>query len=433
MSYYDLLTFFCANVIIIIDYYAWKCQFMRKGTYFFVIVAILFVVTICSEPAMASSIEATSESIQSSQSSNYSVKNLIDIIKGSLSIGSFIMSILLPSLAVIIFRKEFPKKYVPILSLVFFIVVAGYRVLLKICGQAEIVGTVYLTILFIVVSLYGIKMYYKYSTENNDECTSNDSNPQKKARNYIKTKINKCHPAIESIQLYSYREVKTDHSTEYIIEYIDGAKKPHIEINALLGINLSLDNDTFEEAQGIITFYNNYLNAASAQQLDTSRIVLEEAIAKGTSRIKGILSQIEHTEDVTGADCSLARVLMVYCSILASLNKETTFVGFGDNALGLAKDIEQTLFTAKRTGVLGAILLQYYPYGFYYNRNSDKSGRTYCAFACKSKEQEYLVLIAFRMKNGSILPDIGVSRSLMKIRETLLKRLEAFPQGGDEG
>ena len=38
----------------------------------------------------------------------------------------------------------------------------------------------------------------------------------------MKTKINKCHPAIESIQLYSYREVKTDHSTEYIIEYIDG-------------------------------------------------------------------------------------------------------------------------------------------------------------------------------------------------------------------
>lgn len=81
-----------------------------KALIFFVIVAILFVVTICSEPAMASSIEATSESIQSSQSSNYSVKNLIDIIKGSLSIGSFIMSILLPSLAVIIFRKEFPKK-----------------------------------------------------------------------------------------------------------------------------------------------------------------------------------------------------------------------------------------------------------------------------------------------------------------------------------
>lgn len=228
--------------------------------------------------------------------------------------------------------------------------------------------------------------------------------------------------------MYSYCETKAEHSVEYSIEYIDGVKKPNVEINALLGMNLSLDIDTFEEAQGIITFYNNYNNAANEQQLDTSKTVLEEAITKGTKRIKSILAEIEQTDTVKSADCSLARVLMIYCSILASLEKETTFVGFGDNALGLTKDIEQTLFTNKRTGVLGAILLQNYPYGFYYNRNSDKSGRTYCSFVCPNKEKEYLVLIAFRMKNGSIIPNIGVSRSLMKIREDLLKILISSPK-----
>ena len=400
---------------------------MRKGACFFI---VLFAIVICSESAMATSIDLATN--VSTQNGNYPIENLTDIISESLSIGSFIMSILLPSLVVLIFGKEFPKKYVPVLSLIFLIVVGAYRVLFLLFGQTEIVGTIYLTVLFVIISLCGIKVYNKYNAQPNDECVTNCSKLQAKAVSYIKAKIKKCHPSIESIQLYSYCETKAEHSVEYSIEYIDGVKKPNVEINALLGMNLSLDIDTFEEAQGIITFYNNYNNAANEQQLDTSKTVLEEAITKGTKRIKSILAEIEQTDTVKSADCSLARVLMIYCSILASLEKETTFVGFGDNALGLTKDIEQTLFTNKRTGVLGAILLQNYPYGFYYNRNSDKSGRTYCSFVCPNKEKEYLVLIAFRMKNGSIIPNIGVSRSLMKIREDLLKILISSPKGGDE-
>lgn len=368
----------------------------------------------------------------SAPNDDHLIENLTNIIRGSLSIVSFIMSILLPSIVILIFGKEFPKKYVPVLSLIFLIVVVGYRVLYGLFGQTEIFGTIYLTVLFVSISLYGIKMYNKYNVQPNDECVTNYSKLQAKAASYIKAKIKKCHTSIESIQLYSYYETKAEHSVEYSIEYIDGVKKPNIEINALLGMNLSLDIDTFEEAQGIITFYNNYNNAANEQQLDTSKTVLEEAITKGTKRIKSILAEIKQTDTVKSADCSLARVLMIYCSILASLEKETTFVGFGDNALGLTKDIEQKLFTNKRTGVLGAILLRNYPYGFYYNRNSDKSGRTYCSFVCSNKEKEYLVLIAFRMRNGSIIPNIGVSRSLMKIREDLLKILTSSPKGGDE-
>lgn len=403
---------------------------MRKSIWFF---AVLFAIIVCSESAMAAmaaSIDMVTD--VSSQGTNSSIENLIDIVKGSLSIGSFIMSILLPSLVILIWGKELPKKYIPLLSLAFFVVVVVYRVLLWLFGQTEIVGTIYLTVLFIIISLCGLKAYNKYSAQNTDEDTSNHPKPQVKAVSYIKAKIKKCHTAIESIQLYSYCEAKAEHSTEYSIEYIDGVRKPHVEINALLGMNLSLDNETLQEVQGIISFYNNYNNAASAQQLDTSRTVLEEAITKGTNRIKSVLTSITRTDDVKSADCSLARILMIYCSILASLEKETTFVGFGDNALGLATDIEQTLFTIKRTGVLGAILLQNYPYGFYYNRNSDKSGRTYCSFVCKGKEKDYLVLTAFRMKNGSIIPDIGVSRSLLKIREDLLKILISSPKGGDE-
>ena len=152
---------------------------------------------------------------------------------------------------------------------------------------------------------------------------------------------------------------------------------------------------------------------------------------------EGTAYEVKYEDNVTSEHCSLARVLIVYCSILASLSSRgTTFVGFEDDkALGLEKDIEQKLFTYKRTGVLGAILLQKKTYGFCYNRynrNSDKSGRTYYSFACNNKEKKYIVLIAFKTKDGSIFPDNkGLSDSLLKIREDLLKILATFPKGDD--
>ena len=78
---------------------------MRKGACFFI---VLFAIVICSESAMATSIDLATN--VSTQNGNYPIENLTDIISESLSIGSFIMSILLPSLVVLIFGKEFPKK-----------------------------------------------------------------------------------------------------------------------------------------------------------------------------------------------------------------------------------------------------------------------------------------------------------------------------------
>lgn len=365
-----------------------------------------------------------------------SVEEVSDIFKSSLSIGSFIISILIPTLVLLFGGKELPKKHVPLYSLLFFIIIFAYRLLVWCFGGLEIVGTVYLTFLFIIASVFWVTVYNRYIVKKEDSNSEDqdipaDANSRAKAKQYIKRYIKSCHAAIESIQLYSYSVTSFENETKYWIEYIDGVKKPHVEINALLGLNLSLDTETVSEVKDIVKLYNDYNGAKDSATLKTRLRLLNTTVEQRSSKIKMRLSHLGQPEDVSVYDCCLARVLHVYCSIMASLEKETTFVGFGNNSLGLSKDIETALFAFKRTGVLGAILLQDYPYGFYYNRTGEKSGRTYCSFICNNNSINYLVLVAFKMPNNSIVPDIGVSRSLAKIREKLSKFLTIPAQGGD--
>ena len=356
-----------------------------------------------------------------------SSKDVFDEAKNINTLTSFVVSIIIPTILLLVFGKEFPKKYVPVFSFVFFLIIFAYNIIIHIFNDANIAGTIYITFLFIILSLVWIKIYNKYISINvSDNSTSTTPNPKKKAEKYIKTKIKKCHNSIESIQLYHYNETHLEKSTEYWFEYICGSSKPHIEINALLGMKLTIDNDTFNEVMSVINLYYNYTEGevTNYNSSETYITLLQEAIKTSSTRIKQQLELIRSKDEVSVINCCYARILAIYCSILASLSKEGTFVGFGNNALGLESDIEQELFTLKRTGLLGAVLLKRYPYGFYYNRKSDKSGRTYCSFVCEGRDDNYLVLIAFKMKNGAIAPDFSVSNALSKIETELTKILE---------
>lgn len=380
----------------------------------------------------ADSVAASTEAYTTSDNSSVDISEIPSVLKSSLSIVSAITSIVLPAIILLIWGKELPKKQIPIFSGILLVIVVIYRVIAIFSPNSDLYGTVYITILFLVGTIGWIYVYNKYIVKPVVEADNPLPKPRIRARKYMEAKIKKCHPAIESIQLYTYTEMKAGSTTEYEIEFADGVKKPHVEINALLGMNLKIDSEALKDAKGIVSLYNDYNNPENNEQLETYKEMLKAAIVKKTQEIKAILSKIDTPDSVNGTDCCLARILLIYCSILASLKKETTFVGFGDNALGLNEKIEQTLFTLKRTGVLGAILLQNYPYGFYYNRNGDKVGRTYCAFVCENETQKYLVLTAFRMRNNEIAPDIGVSRALSKIKEELVKKLDCVKKEAEE-
>ena len=380
-----------------------------------------------------SSVETDLDSVNSSEHVEVTFDTILDVLKSNLTIGSFVISILLPSIILLLWGKELPKKHIPLYSLLFFAIISVYRLLVIFSGAAEFVGSIYLIILFVLALILWLKVYNRYivkkeDAEDEDADIEIEPNSRAQAKQYLKKYIKGSPAAIESIQLYSYTETASAGKTEFRLEYIDGVRKRGVEINALLGLNLELDEETLSGVKTIIKLYNEYNEEKDPAVLETRRELLNTTITDRTSQIKQKLSSIVQPESVSINDCCLARVLLVYCSILASLNKETTFVGFGENSLGLSAEIEKSLFTLKRTGTLGAILLQSYPYGFYYNRNGNKTGRTYCSFVCKSSSTNYLVLTAFRMPNGAIVPNIGVSRALANVKEKLTKILGNAPK-----
>lgn len=309
-----------------------------------------FLIFICNESVKVNDINNIATYIFP-LSFNNPIDVFVNLIEKNNTLVSFIVSLTVVVSPLLTFsRKGIPREYVAKLSGLFACVLFGYQFLLILFDKTDFIGTIYLTILLLAYSIYHIKVYDKNHVQYNDEYILDDSNTEEKAINYIKAKIKKSHAEIECIQLYSYYENRTNDLMRYRIEYIGGAmKQRNIEVNALMGINLSLDNETFKEVDGIINFYNQYLNASDLQQMDTICTVLKGAISKGTERIKNILSKIKYEDNVTSEHCSLARVLIVYCSILASLSSRgTTFVGFEDDkALGLEKDIEQNSLRIK--------------------------------------------------------------------------------------
>lgn len=347
------------------------------------------------------------------------------------TVSSLFISSIVCGLIALICKKELSQKDIALHTFLLFISLTCYRFLLSIFGtsSADFIGVLFIALVYTTFLFFYFKMSVSVAEkteETNIETIGNiRPKPEAKAVSYIKAKINKSHPCIESIQLYRYSISEAGGTIDYDLEYIDGVRRDKVEINALIGLNLHLDKETVAEVKGIMSLYNDYMNPKTKEQIDTYRQLLIAAIDKGTKRIMEKLESIQDVKDVKSTDCSLARVLMVYCSILASLDKETTFVGFGDNALGITKEIEHALFTYKRTGVLGAILLQDYPYAFYYNRNGDKTGRIYCSFVCSNEAGNYLALIALRLDNNVIVPNLGISNALLKIKSDITKVLES--------
>lgn len=344
---------------------------------------------------------------------------VFSIFKNTLTIVSFIVGTLLPALIILFFGKEIPKKHVPFFSLGFLILLIVYRVPLYYLNHAEIFGIIYLTVLFVILSIAWIYIFNKFIAKKTTDDSSKLLKPEMKAIGYMKRQMHSGHRALESIQLYTFVESEQTNTTRFTVEYIDGVMRQHTEINAMMRMCLHVDNDTIIKVRGILSLYKQYIEGSSPASEETLRTALVTAIEEDSKRIKSTLESIDSAREVKGTDCCLARILMLYCSLLASLNKETTFVGFGENALNLKEDIEKALFTQKRTGVLGTILLQDYPYGFYYTRSSEKRGRTYCSFICSSNDKNYLVLIAFRMRDGSLVPNFAISNTLSRIRNEL--------------
>lgn len=350
------------------------------------------------------------------------------LLKSTQSLISIVMVFVL-ALYVFLFKKEIPRKWGVIIPAIFIIVTFLARLTLY-SKNADVYLTMMLTILQCIY--FFILIYFCTKTQTITHETSLPKNSiEKKACSLIQKLINKSHYSIECIQLYSLNSSPGETYTSFQIDFIGGSSKKGININALFSTSLNIPTEYIKSMDAIQKMYTQLDiegGITETEQDAVSALILNEI-----EKLKQKLNDINAVEDISVKECYLARILLIYISLYATINEHDTYIGLGRESLDLTNpSLEPILFTYERTGILGAILLNQNPYVFSYRRGGEKKGRFYYVFSC-GVEKKYIVLVSMKNKNKSYYIDYHMSKNLESITQRLTTILESDYDSTKEG
>ena len=328
------------------------------------------------------------------------------------------------------FKKEIPKKWSIIIPAILLLIITIARLLLRLKYSDFSI-----TLLLIIVLIFSFISLIRTQEKNNN--LSNKINnavniPEKKALNAIKRLVNKSHTAIECIQLYSLDEFIGEKNVEYHINLIGGHSKKNVNINALFSFVITIPREYVDSLLAILKAYSQFSsdNDFSQEEQNALSILISNEIVK----LKNVLNQIPSADKITETDCYLARMLLIYISLYATIERHDTYIGLGRDSLSLNNpELEYALLTSERTGVLGAILLNNLPYVFSY-RGNHKIGRFYYTFSCDTTPK-YIAMISMKNRNNEYYIDYHMSNNIKKIEKRLTDILNSnntkFSKGGE--
>lgn len=234
-------------------------------------------------------------------------------------------------------------------------------------------------------------------------------------------KIKKAHQDITSIQIHNVTHINWCDSIIYNIEYIDSAHNKPENLNTSLSMQLTIKQDDYNNFVGFQKLYSAYLAEKNEIVKPSLQKTLKEVVNENIEQLKSDLnSHINTASDITCEDACVGRLILVYFSYLAEIDRETknSIAGVRCQSLKIAekesdteeanlnaKEINQQIFSKFHTGFLGSLLLKKQPYVFYYEgeENSVKANRRYVSFLLTNEnaEKEYLVLITLKKSSDS--------------------------------
>lgn len=189
---------------------------------------------------------------------------------------------LLPALTILIVKVEIPTAGKCLIPAITFIYIFILRSLLKSSSPDFWVTAISVCFLEIIL-LYIIYLKKRLSLLQTsiDEDISTVPSIEKRVSTYIRKHIKKCHPAIESIQLYSSAKEIHDGYTTFKVDYIFGSAKEDVEINALLSMMLSMNSDDFVQFSAILEQYNKFINGtANWEDQEALKALLKNTITQ---------------------------------------------------------------------------------------------------------------------------------------------------------
>lgn len=344
----------------------------------------------------------------------------VEILLSTNTIVSIVMILLLGAY-VLIFEKDFPKKWGAIIPACYLLVLFFVRLFLRM-PAADVLVTITIIIILGIAFIVNVRLTEKQKVTAHEGIIPKNTT-EKRALTTIQRLLNRSHSAIECIQLYSYDHTSNNEEHIYDIKFLGGASKKGVNINALFSSTIKIPKEYVDGLTTILSTYskltNDENNLNEAEQNAVSILISAEI-----DKLKEVLNNIKAVNNITDTDCYIARILLLYISLYATIQDHDTYIGLGRDSLNLNNpELETELFTFERTGILGSLLFDHTPYVFSYKRGGNKVGRFYYTFSLKCKKR-YIIMISMKNKTKENYIDYYMSENLNKIQDQLSKILE---------
>lgn len=240
---------------------------------------------------------------------------------------------------------------------------------------------------------------------------------------------------IAGLQVFDCTMTETDEKVCYKLRAVDHMSNDKDDVNGVLCTSYTLRKSDVQNIEFVtLVSYPNLVESDN----EITRAQLISFIEEKRDEIRSRLQQISTPDKVSKEDCCLARIMVLYEAYLKMLKGETESLpdayvgeyGFGDGELGVPLDVEKSLFTLVRTGLLGGILAG--PkciYNFRYRKNGYKNGRQYCAFHIEGGQESdknhiYLCMVVIKEGTMKALPPHiiqAVRKMIPRLEEAMRK------------
>lgn len=224
---------------------------------------------------------------------------------------------------------------------------------------------------------------------------------------------------VQSAQLYSYSmKVENSNIVKIRLKLEEGYTYENVDINGILQSYFLLELDEFKELKDIIELWKLLYYNEEVEDIEND-CLLKEFLDRAPKLLQNLVEKLNNIENIKSCNefnYSQYRIVLILLKILY-----TEYNGIETIQVLEEEEVEKYLINTKRTGILGAILLQD-TYIFKHVGNSLKNGRMYYSIYLKIYDENYVLLIA--IPPNELSDKIKWEKELFKLKDDFIQRME---------
>ncbi|UZW12578.1 hypothetical protein OSC52_12000 [Clostridium pasteurianum] len=225
---------------------------------------------------------------------------------------------------------------------------------------------------------------------------------------------------IECAQIYKYsHKIENNNIVKIRVNFEEGYAYENVDINGILQSYYYINLTDYKELKDIIEVWKILYNYSDEVSQTESECLLQNFLKRAPQLLEKIINHLNTLKDIYACneqDFSYYRIALILIKILHS-----EYNGIDVNKVLQNILVENYLISTKRTGILGAILLED-SYVFKHVGESQKNGRMYFSFYFKVYNENYLLLAS--IPPNELNDKIRWDKELIKVKNDFILRME---------